>query len=294
MIRSMSGYGRGTADAEDLRIGFELRSVNHRFCRVGLHMPAELMFFEAAARQLITDRIERGKVDLTGTVRGAGGQQDTHINRELAAGYKQVLTALAAELDVEPELDLATIVGLPGVLTGQATPHVEPERHTGLAEQALCDALDALEKMRADEGRHMSEDMAQRFEVIGGMVGRVEEMTSNLPRRYRDLLTARIESLLVDTAGEIDPARLAQEVAHYADRSDITEELVRLRSHLEKATGLLHNGGAVGRSLEFLLQEMHREINTIGAKAKVVEIGDVVVDLKSELERVREQVQNVE
>ena len=290
----MSGYGRGTADGEDLRIGFELRSVNHRFCRVGIHLPAELMFFEGAARQRIADRIERGKVDLTGTLRGASGQQDVHVNRDLAAGYKHALTELAAELDVESRLDLATIVGLPGVLTGQTTPQVDPERHATVAEKALADALDALEEMRIEEGRHLSEDMAQRFDVIGRMVGRVEEMTVDLPRRYRDLLTARIESLLVDTAGEVDPSRLAQEVAHYADRSDITEELVRLRSHLEKAGGLLQNGGAVGRSLEFLLQEMHREINTIGAKAKVVEIGDVVVDLKSELERVREQVQNVE
>ena len=108
------------------------------------------------------------------------------------------------------------------------------------------------------------------------------------------MLTTRIESLLEDSAGDIDPARLAQEVAHYADRSDITEELVRLRSHIDKAAGLLDNSGAVGRPLDFLLQEMHREINTIGAKAKVVEIGDLVVDLKRELERVREQVQNVE
>lgn len=294
MIRSMSGYGRGTADGEDLRIGFEVRSVNHRFCRVGIHLPAELMFFEGSARQLITDRVERGKVDLTGTLRSAAGLQDVHVNRELAIGYRQSLAKLAAELDLEPRLDLAMIIGLPGVLTGQTTPQVDPERDVGLAERALGDALDALEQMRVEEGRHMSEDMQQRLELIRGMVGRVEEMTSDLPRRYRDLLTARIESLLVDTAGEVDPSRLAQEVAHYADRSDITEELVRLRSHLDKASGLLRNGGAVGRSLEFLLQEMHREINTIGAKAKVVEIGDVVVDLKSELERVREQVQNVE
>lgn len=290
----MSGYGRAVADGEGLRISFELRAVNHRFCRIGTHLPTELMFFENAARQLIAERIERGKVDLTGTIRGPGGAQGAQFDLEAAAAYKRSLDELAASLDIEPGVDLATLVGLPGVLTGQATPKVDPERDGPLAEEALLGALGALDEMRVAEGAHLAEDMAQRFEVLSGMVERVQEKTADLPRRYRDLLSARIETLLEDTAGEIDPARLAQEVAHYADRSDITEELVRLRSHLEKAAGLLDNGGAVGRSLEFLLQEMHREVNTLGSKAKVVEIGDLVVDLKSELERVREQVQNVE
>jgi uncharacterized protein (TIGR00255 family) len=294
MIRSMSGYGRGIADGEGLRIVFELRSVNHRFCRVGTHLPNELMFFESTARQLVSERVERGKVDLAGTVRGPGGLQDVQINHELAAAYKRSLAGLAAELEIEPRVDLALLATLPGVLAGQNTPQVDPERDAPLAEQALAAALDALDEMRAAEGEHLAADMTQRFTVISGMVARVQDMTVGLPQRYRDLLTARIETLLDESAGEIDPARLAQEVAHYADRSDITEELVRLRSHLDKAAALLDNGGAVGRTLEFLLQEMHREINTVGAKAKAVEIGDLVVDLKSELERVREQVQNVE
>lgn len=290
----MSGYGRGVADGEGLRIAFELRSVNHRFCRVGTHLPAELMFFEAAARQLISERVERGKVDLAGTLRGTGGAQDVQVNHELAAHYKESLVALATSLDIEPRVDLYMLAALPGVIAGQVAPQVDAERDAPLAEQALLAALDALDEMRTAEGQHLGADMSRRFEVIGGMVEQVQSVTADLPRRYRDVLNARIESLLQDAAGEIDPARLAQEVAHYADRSDITEELVRLRSHLDKAAGLLDGGGAVGRSLEFLIQEMHREINTIGAKAKVVEIGDLVVDLKSELERVREQVQNVE
>jgi len=290
----MSGYGRGNADGEGLRISFELRSVNHRFCRVGMHLPAELMFFEGTARQHITDRVERGKVDLAGTLRGGVELPSLHINRDLARTYKDSLVALAAELEIEPSIDLSLIAGLPGVISGQTSPQVDPRRDAPLAEQALVAALDAFDEMRGAEGQHLAIDMAQRFEVVAGMVQRIQEMTGDLPQRYRDLLTTRIETLMSDSAGDIDASRLAQEVAHYADRSDITEELVRLRSHLEKATAQLDSGGAVGRSLEFLLQEMHREINTIGAKAKVVEIGDVVVDLKSELERVREQVQNVE
>jgi uncharacterized protein (TIGR00255 family) len=290
----MSGYGRSVADGDGLRISLELRSVNHRFCRVGMNLPTELVFFEGAARQLITERIERGKIDLAATVRGPRGLPDVQINGELAASYTASLVALAEELGIEPRVDLAMLVALPGVVAGQTTPQVDPERDAPLVKQALLDALDALDAMRVAEGEHLAADMVQRFAVIAELVDGIETMTADLPQKYRDLLTTRIETLLENSTGEIDPSRLAQEVAHYADRSDIAEELVRLRSHIEKAKGMLDAGGAVGRSLDFLLQEMHREINTIGAKAKVVEIGDLVVDLKSELERVREQVQNIE
>lgn len=290
----MSGYGRGVADGDGLRISFELRSVNHRFCRVGMNFPTELVFFEGEARKLIVERIERGKIDLSATLRGPRGLPDVQINAGLAESYRNSLTALAERLDIDARVDLGMITGLPGVVSGQTTPQIDPERDVPLVRQALLEALDALDAMRVAEGEHLAADMVQRFGAIGGVVDQIEEMTAELPLRYRDLLTARMKSLLEDSTGELDPSRLAQEVAYYADRSDITEELVRLRSHIDKAAGMLDNGGSVGRSLEFLLQEMHREINTIGAKAKVVEIGDLVVDLKSELERVREQVQNVE
>lgn len=290
----MSGYGRGVADGEGLRISFELRSVNHRFCRVGLNFPTELVFFEGAARQLIAERIERGKIDVHAIVRGPRGLPDVQINAELAESYRDSLVALAGRLGIDAHIDLGMIAGLPGVVCGQTTPQVDPERDLAAVRHALVDALDALDAMRTAEGEHLAADMEQRLGAIAGVVDSIEEMTTDLSRRYRDLLTARMKSLLEDSTGEPDAARLAQEVAYYADRSDITEELVRLRSHIDKAAGMLDEGGAVGRSLEFLLQEMHREINTIGAKAKVVEIGDLVVDLKSELEKVREQVQNVE
>ncbi len=290
----MSGYGRGVANGDGLQISFELRSVNHRFCRVGLNFPAELVFFEGTARQLVAERVERGKVDISATVRGPRGLPDVQINRELAASYKESLVALAGELGIEPAVDLRILTTLPGVVGGQTAPQIDPESDGELARSALTDALDAFDAMRVAEGEHLATDMARRLEAIAATVGDIERETTDLPERYRDLLTTRIESLLEGSTGEIDPVRLAHEVAYYADRSDITEELVRLRSHVDKAVGMLRNGGAVGRSLEFVLQEMHREINTIGAKAKVVEIGDLVVDLKSELERVREQVQNVE
>ena len=294
MIRSMSGYGRGAAEGEGLRISFEVRSVNHRFCRIGLQLPAELSFFEVAAQKSIAQRVERGKVDVSAAIRGPRGAAEVQVNHELAAAYRSSLAKLAEQLGVPAELDLATLTGLPGVISTQTTPQLDPERDLDVAQRALEDALDALDTMRTAEGAHLAADMSNRFELVAEMVKQISEVAADLPSRYRDVLAARIEALVDDSNGELDPNRLAQEVAYYADRSDITEEVVRLRSHLDKAGNMIAAGGSVGRSLEFLLQEMHREINTIGAKAKVVEIGDTVVELKSELERVREQVQNIE
>tara|TARA_B100001245_G_C22883927_1_gene425197 strand:+ start:362 stop:1234 length:873 start_codon:yes stop_codon:yes gene_type:complete len=290
----MSGYGRGVAEGEGLQISFELRSVNHRFFRLGLHLPAGLSFFETTARQLIADRVQRGKVDLTGTIRCPSSLPDVRINEELAASYAESLAALAGDLGIEPEIDLAMLADLPGVVSGQRTRPLDPHQDKARAKEALSDALNEFEAMRTAEGAHLADDMKQRFEVVTSMLRRIEELTADLPHRYRDLLLKRIENLMEDVSVELDPGRLAQEVAHFADRCDIAEELVRLRSHIHKAGSQLENGGPVGRPLEFLLQEMHREINTIGAKAKVAEIGDIVVDVKCELERIREQVQNVE
>ena len=294
MIRSMSGYGRGAAEDEGLRISFEVRSVNHRFYRIGLHLPAELSFFEAAARKLIAHRVERGKVDVSAAIRGPRGAAEVQVNHELAAAYRSSLEELAEHLGVPAELDLATLTGLPGVISTQATPQLDPERDLDVAQRALEDALDAFDTMRTTEGAYLAADMSNRFALVAEMVEQISEAAADLPSRYRDVISARIEALVDDSSNDLDPSRLAQEVAYYADRSDITEEVVRLRSHLDKAGNMITDGGSVGRSLEFLLQEMHREINTIGAKAKVVEIGDTVVELKSELERVREQVQNIE
>ena len=290
----MSGYGRGAADGDGIRVNIEVRSVNHRFCRVTLHIPSELAFFEPAARQLVADRVERGKVDLTANVRGPRGTPSVQVNHELAASYKASLTELGEALGVDGPLDLAMLASLPGVVMAHTSPELDAGRDLQVAESALRLALDALDEMRAAEGEHLAADIRGRFAELGEMVDRIESMTADLPARYRDIVAARVEALTEDTEGELDPARLAQEVAYYADRSDISEELVRLRSHLSKGESLLEAGGPIGRSLEFLLQELHREINTIGAKAKVVEIGDLVVDVKSELERIREQVQNVE
>lgn len=276
------------------RVSFEVRSVNHRFCRVSLHLPAELAFFENAARQLVRERVERGKVDVSATVTGPGGNSSVQVDKELAQSYRNELRSLADDLGLFGDLDLTTLAGLPGVLSPHKNPQLDPDRDTDVAGRALEEALDALDEMRVAEGRHLADDVQGRLRTIAALADAIGEVAAEVPRRYRDQLHERIRDLCEDMEGEIDQARLAQEVAYYADRADITEELVRLRSHVTKAEELLAGDGAVGRQLEFLLQELHREINTIGSKAKAVEVGETVVELKSELERIREQAQNIE
>jgi len=290
----MSGYGRGEAEGESIRIAFEARAVNHRFCRVTVHMPSELAFFEAPARHIVRDIVQRGKVDLTATVARIVSTEAIQVNRELAESYYRVLQELGTDLGIAGNLDLATLAGLPGVLATPESATLAPERDAAVAEAALRSALDSFDQMRRSEGTHLREDLEGRFQTISSEVQKIETMAADMPRRYRDQLSARVAALCEEVEGQLDPARLAQEVAYYADRSDIIEELVRLRSHLAKGEELLAEGGAVGRSLEFLIQELHREINTIGSKAKATEIADIVIEMKSELERIREQVQNIE
>ena len=290
----MSGYGRGEAEGESIRIAFEARSVNHRFCRVTVHLPAELAFFEAPARHIIRDIVQRGKVDLTATVARIVSTEAIGVNRELAESYYRALRDLGADLRLPGSLDLVTLAGLPGVIATPESAAIEPERDAAVAEAALRSALDSFDQMRKSEGMHLRDDLEMRFQTISDEVRKIEAMAADMPRRYRDQLSARVAALCDEVEGQLDPARLAQEIAYYADRSDITEELVRLRSHLSKGEELLAEGGAVGRSLDFLIQELHREINTIGSKAKATEIADIVIEMKSELERIREQVQNIE
>jgi uncharacterized protein (TIGR00255 family) len=290
----MSGYGRGEAEGELVRVAFEMRAVNHRFCRVTLHMPSELAFFEAKARQIVRETVQRGKIDLSATVGRVVSGEAIQVNRELAESYCRAFRGMGRDLGVAGDLDLSTLAGLPGVIATPDSATLDPERDVEIAEAALRTAIQALDQMRTREGEHLREDLIARFEKISADVRGIQGKAAEIPRRYRDQLSSRVAALCEEVEGQLDPVRLAQEVAYYADRSDITEELVRLRSHLAKGQELLSDGGGVGRSLEFLIQELHREINTIGSKAKATDIADVVLEMKSELERIREQVQNIE
>lgn len=294
MIRSMSGYGSGSAREDGVQVAFEVRAVNHRFCHISLHLPSELSFFEDAARQRVRERIHRGKVDVSATLSTSADGEGVRVDRELAEAYVRDLRRVGEELGLPGDLDLATVAALPGVVSEEGVVELDPDEHEAVVSAALGSALDAVQAMRCQEGGHLAEDLRERFETMDELTREVAATADELPSRYRDRLIGRMETLMEDVPGELDEGRLAQEVAHLVDRADITEELVRVDSHLQKAMELLESEDPVGRSLEFLVQELHREVNTIGSKARELEVAEAVVALKGEIEKVREQVQNVE
>ncbi len=292
MIKSMSGHGRGATADESLRITVEVRSVNHRFCRVSVRLPGELTALEDRTRRQVQRRVQRGKVDVTVSLAGAGGQS-MRLDRAAAGEWIRELRGLVADNGLEASPTVSDLLQLPGVLTGAGAVPVDDSTGELLA-SAVDEALRAFDEMRSNEGADLAKDLGGRAQLMRERIEDVAAAAESLPGRVRDQLRQRIADLLGETGAEVGEDRIVQEAAYYADRADVTEELVRLRSHLEKIDELLASDEAVGRTLEFVTQEIHRELNTIGSKTKDLEVADAIVVLKTELERLREQVQNIE
>ena len=292
MIRSMSGHGRGEAASGPLRVVAEVRSVNHRYCRVALRLPAALSSLEEEVRRRVQALVQRGKVDVQVSVE-VPPEAAARLDREAAATWVRELRAIAGAVGIEPQIRLADLLALPGVMVVAGNGDVDAAADAEAVRGALEQALEAFDRMRRSEGAALARDVRARVAALRAGVERISEQASELPTRVREQLQERLADLLGE-AGRVDQERLLQEAAYYAERADVTEELVRLRSHLDKIDQLLGSGEAVGRTLEFVAQEIHRELTTIGSKAKDLQIADRVLELKAELERVREQVQNIE
>lgn len=292
MIKSMSGHGRAAAANEALRITVEIRSVNHRFCRVSVRLPSELAALEDHARRQVQERVRRGKVDVAVSFVGASGQS-TRLDHVVADAWVQELRDLAARSGLEGGPTVGDVLQLPGVLAGAST--LPMDDATGaLLTAVLDDALTTFDAMRSREGADLAADLGDRVALMRERIEEIAMVADTLPGRVRDQMRQRISDLLGETGAEVGEDRIVQEAAYFADRADVTEEIVRLRSHLEKVDKLLVSDEAVGRTLEFVTQEIHRELNTIGSKTKDLEVADTIVTLKTELERLREQVQNIE
>jgi uncharacterized protein (TIGR00255 family) len=289
----MTGFGRGEAPVPGGRVVVEARSVNHRFSEVALRLPARYASMDPRLRKLVGEHVARGRVDLTVTVQtedAAGG--GPAIDWAVAEGLRARLEELKRRLGLPGEVDLALLASQRGVFTAE-----EPAGDASwepLAEAARA-ALAGLRSMRADEGAALAADVEARLSRMAGLVDEVAARAPAIPVEYRDRLAARVQALLGEGAGvRLDPGRLEQEVALLADRADISEELTRFRSHLAQLRELLRAPEPVGRKLEFLLQEVHREVNTMGSKSSDLAITRAVLELKAELEKLREQAANVE
>lgn len=292
-MKSMTGYGRGDCSRNGAKITVELNSVNRKQSDISINLPRELVELEPRIRDVINARVSRGRLSVVIVYHPGASRSRARIQVDtaLAKSYLQATKKLHKELGVNGSITLDSLLRAPGVVN-LIEAEVDVEELWPLVEEALTKALDRLVKMREREGKHLAADLAKRLGIIRDGVAKIRAEAPNVMKRYQQQLHARIKSAGVELP--MDDERLLKEVVLFADRADISEELTRLASHLDQFTGCLAATEPVGRTLDFLSQEMNREINTIGSKANEITISQTVVTLKAELEKIREQVQNVE
>ena len=291
MIRSMTGFGAGRGGAAGEEFDAEVRSVNHKFCEVKVRLPRELGVLEADVVRLAKERLARGGIEVALRRAGGRGALSPRVDHDLAAGYARAFEEVRRRLGLAGEVTLGAVLQAEGVVTLEERA-MDLDAARAAAAAALAQALDALVAMREREGAALARDLEARLATIEALVARVEEASPRTVQHYREKLAERVQELSRGLAP--DPVRLATEVALFADRVDVSEEATRLRSHLAQMRGLLESREPAGRKMDFLVQEMHREANTIGSKSQSADIAGAVVALKAEIERMREQVQNVE
>lgn len=292
MIKSMTGYGSAKATVGDLEISVELKSVNNRYLDSSVRLPRSFLFAEDAIKAAVQRHISRGKLDVFVSVdSSAAGEMNVRVNEPLLKGYLEALRHIAEEYGVPNELDALSLSRLPDVLTVEKKDLDAEAIAEGLA-RITEQALDDFDAMRCREGEKLREDVLSRLTTIESLVSAVEAEAPRTVSEYRARLEQKMAEVL-GTAG-IDPNRILAEAAIYADHIAVDEETVRLRSHMAQMRTMLDGQSPVGRKLDFLIQEFNREANTIGSKCQNSDIAHVVVDLKSEIEKIREQIQNIE
>ncbi len=291
MIHSMTGFGAGGGASGGEEIAVEIRSVNHKFCEVKVRLPRELAALEPLVVRTVKVRLARGGIDVSLRRAGAAGAMAPRVDAVLAEAYARAYAEVQARLGLHDPIQLRDIVAAEGVIRLDER-DADLDAARAATDRALTEALDALGAMRQREGEALAADLEGRLAIVESLVARVEVLAPLAVAHHRTRLAERVKEL---TQGlPLDPGRLAQEVALLADRSDVAEEITRLRSHVAQARALLGSQEPAGRKLDFLVQEMHREVNTIGSKSQHAELSGLVVSLKAEVERMREQVQNVE
>lgn len=294
MIKSMTGYGTATLQVDAGRsYTVEIKSVNHRYCDVHVKLPNKLSLIEPAIKKIVKERFERGRFDVYIALDefGTASKQIT-FDRDLAAEYLKKLHELGDFLHLESSVDVLALTRMPDVLQVKQT-ELDQQQIQADIEPVLHDALEHLEQMRTHEGQILEEDIRANLASIRTIVGEIAGHAETTPAHYKSILEERIKRL-TENVIEIDQERLIQEVAIFADRIDISEELTRLQGHLDHFLHLLQSEHAIGKKLDFLVQEMNREINTIGSKSNNADISKHVVEVKSIIEKIREQIQNIE
>ena len=291
-MRSMTGYGRGEVDHEGVKFSVELNSVNRKQSDVVINLPREFAELEPRIRHAINEKLSRGRTTvIVSSQQGANGTRKLALDTALARSYHDAMHALQKELNAPGEITIATVLQAPGVMRFSENALDASDAWRAI-ERALDAALADLIKMREHEGKHLAKDLIQRLKIIRREIKSVRSLFPEVVKKYRAALLERIEKAGLDVS--LDDERLLKEIALFADRSDVSEELTRLESHLAQFAHHLRKNEPVGRTLEFMTQEIFRELNTLGAKANDAAISQHVVTCKAELEKIREQIQNLE
>ena len=292
MVKSMTGYGRAVETVNGREFTVELRSVNNRYLDCTVKLPRTLSFAEDAVKQAVKGAISRGKVDVFISVRSEGAEDvKITLNTAMVEGYLGAMHQMAKDYGIREDISVSLLSRMPDVFTVDK-PEVDEEQLLSDLLSVVNQALERFDAMRSAEGRALENDLRSRGQTILSLVEQVEAGSGQTVADYRTRIENKLKEVLANTA--IDESRILTEAAIFADKVAVDEETVRLTSHLDQMNNMLTTGGAIGRKLDFLLQEMNRESNTIGSKCSDVRMARIVVDIKAELEKIREQTQNIE
>ncbi len=289
----MTGFGHTDRLAEGCRLQVDIKSVNHRYSEVMIRMPREWMIWESSLKKIIQQSVRRGRVDVFISCEGDdAARKDAVIDWPLAEAYHQAAEQLKQRFGLSGSIDLSDMLGLPELVAFRDHSEEAEARIGQVLNEMVQEAMEQLLSMRKAEGRHLFADLSDRFDKLQGWAAQMISLAPQVAEEYRAKLRQRMDAVLGEAV--LDENRLVAEVALFADRSNIDEELTRLRSHFQQGRTLLSSDESVGRKLDFIVQEMNREVNTIGSKANHLELVRLVVEMKAELEKIREQVQNIE
>lgn len=292
MIKSMTGFGRYETAENNRKFTVEMKSVNHRYLDVNIKMPKKLNFFESAIRGELKNYISRGKIDVFITYEDfSENNSSVRYNKELAGEYLQYLRRMAEDFGLEDDIRVSTLSKYPEVFTMEEQ-NIDEEELWKELQRTVAGAARMFVQSRITEGEHLRDDLLEKLDGMLGLIDFVAERSPQIVSEYRQKLEERVRELLGDTT--VDESRLLTEVTVFADKACVDEEIVRLRSHIETTRKTLLEGGSIGRKLDFIAQEMNREANTILSKANDLEITSCAIELKTEIEKVREQIQNIE
>ena len=293
MAISMTGFGRGEYKNDNYHFLVECKTINHKYCDINVRLPRKISFLEDKIRNYVKSFVKRGRVDLYIKLDLIGSEDvNLKFDDKLASQYVGILNEIKEKFNLQDDISVMSIAKFPDIVKCEEKEEDE-DLYWGMLKEALDMALERLGQMRRAEGEKLAQDTLERCDILKDLLNEIEKYSDTVVNEYREKLNVRINEIL-DNPSIIDENRLAQEVAIFADKSSITEEIVRFRSHIEQLKNTVVKNDSIGRKIDFLIQEMNREVNTTGSKSSNIHITNLVVEVKSELEKIREQIQNIE